>query len=106
MKNKTNKNHFSPVFANQYWTNEVSGWHYKYYYYCPYRKCVVDSQKDKGKTAWGYEFHLYSQELEDRLDSELENDSALNKIESEVNKIPLGSPVVPELPIIKQSEFS
>jgi hypothetical protein len=76
MKNKTNKNHFSPVFANQYWTNEISGWNYKYYYYCPYRKCVVDSQKDKGKTAWGYEFHLYSQELEDQLDSELENYSA------------------------------
>ncbi|MBQ4891255.1 DUF4238 domain-containing protein [Shewanella sp. MMG014] len=76
MKKQTKKNHFSPVFANQHWTNEENGWHYKYYYYCPHRKCVVDSHKDKGKTAWGYEFNLYSQELEDKLDTEIENNTA------------------------------
>lgn len=77
MSKNTQNNHFSPVFANQYWTNDAAGWQYKYYYYCKYRHCVVDSNKDRGKTAWGYEKHLYSQELENRLDTELENESAI-----------------------------
>ncbi|MBA6397315.1 DUF4238 domain-containing protein [Colwellia sp. BRX10-4] len=76
MSKKTNKNHFSPVFANKYWTDEESGWAYKYYYYCKYRCLVIDSHKDKGKTAWGYELNLYPQSLEDRLDVELESDSS------------------------------
>jgi hypothetical protein len=76
MSKKTNKNHFSPVLANKYWTNESAGWAYKYFYYCKHRKCVIDSYKDKGKTAWGYEFNIYTQEVEDRLDAELENESS------------------------------
>ncbi|NOU52602.1 DUF4238 domain-containing protein [Pseudoalteromonas sp. JBTF-M23] len=72
-----NKNHFSPVLANKYWTNEESGWSYKYYYFCKHRNKVIDSHKDIGKTAWGYELNLYPQEVEDRLDLELENESAL-----------------------------
>ena len=77
MSKNTQKNHFSPVFANKYWTNEEAGWKYKYYYFCEHRQCVIDSNKDKGKTAWGYELNLYSQELEDRLDRELENESSI-----------------------------
>lgn len=73
MKKLTNRNHFSPVFSNSYWTSEESGWHYSYYYYCKNRKKVVEANKDKGKAAWGFEYHLYSQALEDRLDVELEN---------------------------------
>jgi hypothetical protein len=76
MAKTTNKNHFSPVFANKHWTNEESGWSYKYYYFCKHRNKVIDSHKDIGKTAWGYQINLYPQELEDRLDSELENESA------------------------------
>jgi hypothetical protein len=76
MSKKTNKNHFSPVLANKYWTDEESGWAYKYYYYCKHRGVVVDSHKDKGKTAWGYGLNLYPQSLEDRLDVELESDSS------------------------------
>lgn len=72
-----NKNHFSPVFANKSWTNQESGWSYKYYYYCKHRGLVIDCLKDKGKTAWGYELNLYSQQLEDKLDVGLENDSAV-----------------------------
>lgn len=71
-----NKNHFSPVLANKHWTNEELGWSYKYYYLCKHRGQVIDSHKDIGKTAWGYELNLYSQDLENRLDSELENESA------------------------------
>lgn len=77
MSKNTQKNHFSPVFANKYWTNEEANWNYKYYYFCKHRQCVVDSNKDKGKTAWGYELNLYPQELEDRLDRELENESSI-----------------------------
>ncbi|MCS6181001.1 DUF4238 domain-containing protein [Shewanella baltica] len=77
MSKNTQKNHFSPVFSNKYWTNEEAGWKYKYYYFCENRQCVIDSNKDKGKTAWGYELNLYSQELEDRFDRELENESAI-----------------------------
>ncbi|WP_217522095.1 DUF4238 domain-containing protein [Vibrio metschnikovii] len=73
---KTNKNHFSPVLANRHWTSETEGWSYKRYYYCNSRKCVVESKRDVGKNAWGYEINLYSQDLEDRLASELENESA------------------------------
>ena len=73
----TNKNHFSPVLANKYWTNQESGWSYKYYYFCKHRGKVIDSHKDIGKTAWGYELNLYPQDLEDRLDTELENESAV-----------------------------
>lgn len=77
MPKNTNKNHFSPVFANKHWTNKEEGWQYKYYYYCKNRKQVIDAHKDKGKTAWGYEKNLYSQSLEDSLDVELENESAV-----------------------------
>lgn len=77
MSKSTNKNHFSPVFANKYWTSEAENWHYKYYYFCPNRNCVVEGKKDKGKTAWGYEVNLYSQEVEDKLDTELENHASL-----------------------------
>jgi hypothetical protein len=73
----TNRNHFSPVLANKYWTNEEAGWSYKYYYFCKHRGKVIDSHKDIGKTAWGYELNLYPQGVEDRLDSELENESAM-----------------------------
>jgi len=90
MSNKTikNKNHFSPVLANKYWTDEEAGWHYKYYYYCEHRKCVVSSKKDIGKTAWGFEHNLYPQELEDRLDIELENESSI-LYEKLINEITL-----------------
>ncbi|MGI2002124.1 DUF4238 domain-containing protein [Shewanella frigidimarina] len=74
---KTNKNHFSPTFANQRWTSEEEGWHYKYYHYCTNRQEVIDADKDKGKTAWGFKQNLYSQEIEDRLDTELENQASL-----------------------------
>ncbi|MBU2872006.1 DUF4238 domain-containing protein [Colwellia sp. E2M01] len=77
MSKSTNKNHFSPVFANKHWTSGNENWHYKYYYFCQNRNCVVDGKKDKGKTAWGFEFNLYSQELEDKLDTELENHASL-----------------------------
>lgn len=76
MSRKTQKNHFSPVFANKYWTDKESGWQYKYYYFCKHRKCVIDSSKDKGRTAWGYEVNLYTQDLEERLDREVENESS------------------------------
>ena len=33
--------------------------------------------RDKGKTAWGYEKNLYPQNIEDRLDKELENEAAI-----------------------------
>lgn len=88
MKKKTNKNHFSPVFANKHWTDQSSNFEYKYYYYCQHRKQVIDSGKDKGKTAWGYEYNLYSQELEDRLDSDLENHSSI-LYEKLINQIKL-----------------
>lgn len=68
MSKQTNKNHFSPVFANKNWTNEGSGWQYSYYFYCEHRNKVVKASKDKGKSAWGYEINLYSQALEDSLD--------------------------------------
>ncbi|WAL79995.1 DUF4238 domain-containing protein [Shewanella sp. DAU305] len=77
MAKVTSKNHFSPVLANKYWTDEESGWSYKYYYFCKHRKQVIDSHKDIGKTAWGYELNLYPQEVEDCLDSDLENESAV-----------------------------
>ena len=76
MKKQTKKNHFSPVFANRYWTSEENGWVYSYYYYSKNRKKVVKANRDKGKTAWGYKKNLYSQEIEDRFDKELENESA------------------------------
>ena len=92
MSNKTikNKNHFSPVLANKYWTDEAAGWHYKYYYYCEHRKCVISSKKDIGKTAWGFEHNLYPQELEDRLDVELENESSI-LYEKLINKVALNT---------------
>lgn len=77
MKNPTNKNHFSPTFANQNWTSEKEGWHFSYYYFCENRQCVVEAHKDKGKTAWGFKYNLYSQSVEDRLDTELENQASL-----------------------------
>lgn len=66
------KNHYSPVFANKRWTDASFGNKYKRFYYCEERKKVVEAPRDIGKSGWGYENDLYSVELEQRLDSELE----------------------------------
>ena len=77
MNKETNKNHFTPIFANKYWTSEQQKWVFSHYYYCNNRKKFVKASRAKGYTAWGYENNIYSQKLEDRLDKELENDAAL-----------------------------
>jgi len=66
------KNHFSPVFANKRWTDESNGNKYKIFYFCKKRKQVVEAKRDVGKSGWGYEHDLYSDELEARLGIELE----------------------------------
>ncbi|MDM8566188.1 DUF4238 domain-containing protein [Candidatus Halobeggiatoa sp. HSG11] len=77
MKNKSNENHFSPVFANKSWTNEENDWNYKRYYFCKHRKKVVEAGRYVGKRGWGYEINLYSDDLESRLNKELENNAKL-----------------------------
>lgn len=70
------KNHYSPVFANSYWTNQQKGNHYAHYYRCPYDANVKVSPHGKGRKAWGHKKNLYTKKLENRLDKELEEPSS------------------------------
>lgn len=76
MKN-TGKNHYSPVLANRHWISDGSKGQYAYYHHCPHRLRVVKSSNGIGTSAWGYEFNLYSQAVEDAFDKEIENESAI-----------------------------
>lgn len=77
MPKQTNKNHFSPTLANKRWASERSEWKVKRYYFCEQRKKVVEQKKDIGYKGWGFEKNLYPQDLEDRLDKDLENETEI-----------------------------
>lgn len=67
-----NRNHYSPVFANKRWTDDYYENKFKRFYFCENRNRVVEAHRNIGKSGWGYEYDLYSEELEKRLGAELE----------------------------------
>ena len=67
MGKKKPLSHFSPVLANKYWE---AGEGYLSYFYCPYRKAV--HTEPKGRRQWGRKRGLYTWDVENSLDNDLE----------------------------------
>lgn len=65
-------NHYIPVFTCRYWKDKDNEWSFRPYSKLDHNNMVIENKIRKGERSWGSQKHLYTQDLEDRLDVELE----------------------------------